>query len=162
VIPRLRRTALLLFVTAYQICAAEPSVGPKQRPDWLLRTDMTFAAGDKSFPVYQDPLYRGDVLIYDGNYCWLINTESQTVSSLGCGLFEKVGERLTLVDSKAEAAGVYADGNKRLAGVDWLDAIWDCSSWYSLLFRRPDFSDKTVRIWMCDTTGWATLRLPAS
>ena len=155
--------AVFLFVAAAsQTYAGEPQRGGTQRPEWVQRADASFSAGDQKFPVYQDPFFRTDFLIYDGNYCWLVNTESRTVSSLGCGIFDKTGDRLALVDHKAEAAGVYADGAKRLAGVEWVDAVWDCSSLWSLLVRRPDFSDKAVRFWACDKTGWATLKVPSS
>lgn len=159
---KLSLVTTLLAGAVSHASAVEPQVRDTQRTDWPQRTDMTFVAGDQRFPVYQDPLYPSDFLVYDGHYCWLVSMESQTVSSLGCGLFQKSGERLMLIEQKADAAGVYVDGTKRLAGAEWLDAVWDCSSLSSLLFRRPDFEDKAVRFWACDKPGWATLTLSPS
>ena len=132
----------------------------KEAPDsprwgtWIPRPDIRATIGDEPVPVFQDPVFHEDFVIYDRHLtpglCWIVRLDWQVVDAAGCGTFREKGEEISL---KPEAT---LEDEVRVRGNGWYDVIGECGDWLTGLFRKPGFGPGVVRFWDCD--NWVTMR----
>ena len=126
----------------------------KEAPDsprwgaWIHRPDIRATIGDEPVPVFQDPVFHEDFVIYDRHFtpghCWIISLDWQDISAAGCGMFREVGEEIAL---KPEAM---LEDEARVRGNAWFNVLAVCDDWFSGYFRKPEFEPGVVTFWNCD------------
>ena len=104
---------------------------------WPKITGVKVSGTDKPQSVYRDPNNQNQFVIYPS--CWQVDRETEVVVSLNCNFSIKGGQ-------------LYWDSSYgKPIGVVWGDGKMELSFW-SLLFRRPEFTSTSVAIW--DNGSW--------
>jgi hypothetical protein len=143
--------ALMLFAVASALAA---DAGSRRM---IAREDLVATIGGARVAVFQDSKFTSDFILYDGDYCWVVNVVAKAVYSPGCALFRFEANSLVL-DLQADSPDdVYWSEAGQLQGVEWLDVALGCSSLFSVVFRAPQFDDDGVAFWACDKQGWAKM-----
>jgi hypothetical protein len=126
------------------------------------RDDVTATLGSARVDVYQDPRFPDDLVLIEGNYCWLVHLDRKQVAAPGCSIFEISSARVRLAKKPPpdQIADIYWNDEGRVIGRAWEDVAADCASWVTQFFRRPRFRTDTVSFWACDGVGWAEIKLP--
>jgi hypothetical protein len=126
----MRALALALLLAA---------AGPLLAADeWPLVPGASVAIGSETLPVYRDPKNPGQYLIRRKPGCYLINMKDQRIFLPNCA-FRESGKSITLDPGWRNDKG-------QLEGVSWGDAKTEISFW-SLIFRRPRFSETSVEFY---------------
>lgn len=131
---------------SHSLAASLASATDGRREVWPVQTNAIATIGSEKVGVYTDPQHSVDILLYPG--CWLIRrTEKEgKIQLVNCGFKMEKGN---LVFDPT-----WRDEKGRLSGVNWDDPKMGVSL-FSLLFRRPKFTETGVKFW----TGseWATV-----
>ena len=154
---------------ANQACPTEAADGPGPRGPaciswtalWHEKGSASASVGGKVVPVYEDPAFPHDLLIDDGEFCWLVDTHAHHVRSPGCGIFFRVDGTIRLREPASDLADVYWDDDRRLLGQSWNDVLADCGRAISSLFRRPSFASDKIEFSTCGRQKTVTIRLHA-
>ncbi len=118
------------------------SIEKDRREKWPEIRGATARYDGKEHKVYFDPFNPAHILVFDS--CWIIRRDTEEVISPNCA-FELEGD--TLYFDKT-----WRDPKGYVLGVEWGDAKMDNISFFSLIFRRPEFKKDSVSFW--DGSQW--------
>ena len=133
-----------------------PDDGPRNT-EWTARRDIVATIDGEPAPVFQDPAFPEDLVIYDmdlrgraDSRCWIFNLAWQDVREAGCGSFRARAGGIALRPDSARRA------DAPLPGRDWRDAIADCRVSRPTAGQEPQFARGAIRFMGCQ--GWITVR----